>query len=193
MYHQISHYISTCASICALQSVKFAGPPNRTLNFDLCIRLRSVERMAAEMSFEPPPWICLCALPGTPEELAHVRKLVTRNTAIKLNFGKWVRSANSEYPPSSVVEKCKLWASEEWRPFRLALSKPPVIAKVDISGEKLAILTLNEMGASPSLLEQLTLATRKTLWEKWGISCSVVPGASLLALQTLLLLRYALP
>ena len=72
---------------------------------------------------------------------------------MKLNVGKWVRSANSEYPPWSVVEKCKLWASEEWRPFRLALSKPRVIPKGDNSGEKLAILTLNAMGASPSLVE----------------------------------------
>ena len=105
------------------------------------------------MSFEHPVWIYLFALPGNPEELARVRKLVTRTTTIKLNFGKWVRSANSEYPTWSVVEKCKLWASEECRPLRLALSKPRVIPKVDSSGEKLAILTLNEIGASPSLLE----------------------------------------
>ena len=105
------------------------------------------------MSLEPPVWIYLCALPANPQEPARVRKLVTKITAIKLNFGEWVRSTNSEYPPWSVVEKCKLWASEEWRPFRLALSKPRVIPKVDSSGEKLAIPTLNEMGASPSFME----------------------------------------
>ena len=149
----MSHSISTCASICGLQSVNFTVPPNGTLYFNLCIRLCSAERIATEMSFEPTVWIYLCALPGNQEELARVRKLVTRNIAIKLNFGKSVRSTNFEYPPWFVVGKCKLWASEEWRPFGLPMSKPRVIPKVDSSGEKLAILTLNEMGASPSLLE----------------------------------------
>ena len=145
------------------------------------------------MSLEPPVWIYLCALPGNPEELARVRKLVTRNTAIKLNFGKWVWSANSEYPPWSVVEKCKLWASEEWRPFRLALSKPRVIPKVDSSGEKLAILTLNEMGASPSLLETTEAGAANDAMGEMRIFSLGGTRGSLLALQTLLLLPYALP
>ena len=36
-----------------------------------------------------------------------MRKPVTKKTAIKLNFGKWVQSPSSEYPSWSVVEKCK--------------------------------------------------------------------------------------
>ena len=120
------------------------------VKYDLLSDLRSAERICPKKHYEN---LSGQRPTGNPEERARARKLVTSNTAINLNFGKWVMIATSEYPLWSVVEKCKLWVSEKWRPFRIALSKPLVVPKLDSSTDKLAVPTLNSMGASPSITE----------------------------------------
>jgi hypothetical protein len=77
------------------------------------------------------------------QELVRVTKIVKNTSAIKVNFGKWIPTAEDPWPAWETVAKAPIWASEEWASFRAALSRPLAQPTVTFSGTDMSVITRN--------------------------------------------------